>query len=37
LWPDFTVRFRKLLASLDRENYVGTPAGAPDRAVEVAA
>jgi cation diffusion facilitator CzcD-associated flavoprotein CzcO len=26
LWPDFTFRFRKLLSSLDRENYVGTPA-----------
>jgi cation diffusion facilitator CzcD-associated flavoprotein CzcO len=37
LWPDFTFRFRRLLSSLDRENYVGTPVGAPDAAVEVAA
>ncbi|MCU1615579.1 MAG: putative monooxygenase [Frankiales bacterium] len=29
LWPDFTFRFRKLLRSLDRENYVGAPAGTP--------
>jgi cation diffusion facilitator CzcD-associated flavoprotein CzcO len=35
LWPDFTFRFRKMLATLDRENYVGTPAG--DRRTEVAA
>jgi cation diffusion facilitator CzcD-associated flavoprotein CzcO len=27
LWPDFTFRFRKLTRTLDRENYVGTPAG----------
>jgi cation diffusion facilitator CzcD-associated flavoprotein CzcO len=27
LWPDFTFRFRRMLARLDRENYVGTPAG----------
>jgi hypothetical protein len=26
LWPDFTFRFRKLTRTLDRENYVGTPA-----------
>ena len=26
----------ELLKTLDRENYVGTPAGAPDRAAEVA-
>src|SRR4051794_22835022 len=31
LWPDFTFRFRRLLSRLDRENYVGTPAGAPER------
>jgi cation diffusion facilitator CzcD-associated flavoprotein CzcO len=37
LWPDFTFRFRKLLRTLDRENYVGTPAGTADRAAEVAA
>lgn len=37
LWPDFTFRFRKLLKQLDRENYVGTPAGTADRAAEVAA
>jgi cyclohexanone monooxygenase len=37
LWPDFTFRFRKLLRTLDRENYVGTPAGAPARTSEVAA
>jgi cation diffusion facilitator CzcD-associated flavoprotein CzcO len=35
LWPDFTFRFRKLLARLDRENYIGVPAGA--RSSEVAA
>ena len=29
LWPDFTFRFRKLTRKLDRENYVGTAAGAP--------
>ena len=28
LWPDFTFRFRALTRRLDRENYVGTPAGA---------
>jgi hypothetical protein len=27
LWPDFTFRFRKLTKKLDRENYVGVPAG----------
>ena len=27
LWPDFTFRFRKLTRQLDRENYVGVPAG----------
>ncbi|RZU31301.1 flavin-containing monooxygenase [Blastococcus saxobsidens] len=27
LWPDFTFRFRKLTRKLDRENYVGIPAG----------
>jgi len=27
LWPDFTFRFRRLTRRLDRENYVGTPAG----------
>jgi hypothetical protein len=26
LWPDFTFRFRRMLRSLDRENYVGTRA-----------
>jgi hypothetical protein len=26
LWPDFTFRFRRLLGSFDRENYVGRPA-----------
>ncbi|SEL49238.1 Predicted flavoprotein CzcO associated with the cation diffusion facilitator CzcD [Blastococcus sp. DSM 46786] len=31
LWPDFTFRFRKLTRALDRENYVGIPAGAPVR------
>jgi cation diffusion facilitator CzcD-associated flavoprotein CzcO len=36
LWPDFTFRFRKLTKKLDRENYVGIPAGAPSR-TEVAA
>ena len=29
LWPDFTFRFRRLTRRLDRENYVGTPAGSP--------
>jgi cation diffusion facilitator CzcD-associated flavoprotein CzcO len=33
LWPDFTFRFRKLTKTLDRENYVGTPA----RTSEIAA
>ena len=28
LWPDFTFRFRRLTRKLDRENYVGIPAGA---------
>ncbi|MGY1725962.1 flavin-containing monooxygenase [Geodermatophilus sp. SYSU D01062] len=37
LWPDFTFRFRRLTRRLDRENYVGTPAGAPARTPEVAA
>jgi cation diffusion facilitator CzcD-associated flavoprotein CzcO len=37
LWPDFTFRFRKLTRTLDRENYVGTPADAPRCASEVAA
>jgi cation diffusion facilitator CzcD-associated flavoprotein CzcO len=37
LWPDFTFRFRKLTKKLDRENYVGIPAGAPDQTPEVAA
>jgi cyclohexanone monooxygenase len=37
LWPDFTFRFRRLLKTLDRENYVGTPAAAPARTSEVAA
>ena len=37
LWPDFTFRFRKLTKKLDRENYIGTPAGAPERSTEVAA
>ena len=35
LWPDFTFRFRKLTRKLDRENYVGIPAGT--QAPEVAA
>ena len=35
LWPDFTFRFRRMLATFDRENYVGRPAGAA--AGEVAA
>jgi hypothetical protein len=35
LWPDFTFRFRRLLARLDRENYVGTPAA--EQTPEVAA
>jgi cation diffusion facilitator CzcD-associated flavoprotein CzcO len=26
LWPDFTFRFRKLLSTFDRDNYVGRPA-----------
>ncbi|WP_245159521.1 NAD(P)/FAD-dependent oxidoreductase [Blastococcus sp. CT_GayMR19] len=33
LWPDFTFRFRKLTRKLDRENYVGTPAGSADEEV----
>ena len=33
LWPDFTFRFRRLLAHLDRENYVGTPATRRDEEV----
>jgi cation diffusion facilitator CzcD-associated flavoprotein CzcO len=37
LWPDFTFRFRKLTKKLDRENYVGTPAGAPGDQPDVAA
>jgi cation diffusion facilitator CzcD-associated flavoprotein CzcO len=37
LWPDFTFRFRKLTRKLDRENYVGIPAGAPASTPEVAA
>jgi cation diffusion facilitator CzcD-associated flavoprotein CzcO len=37
LWPDFTFRFRKLTKKLDRENYVGVPAGAPESTPEVAA
>ena len=37
LWPDFTFRFRKLTKKLDRENYVGVPAGAPQETPEVAA
>jgi cation diffusion facilitator CzcD-associated flavoprotein CzcO len=37
LWPDFTFRFRQLTKTLDRENYVGTPAGEPERETEVAA
>jgi cation diffusion facilitator CzcD-associated flavoprotein CzcO len=37
LWPDFTFRFRKLTKKLDRENYVGVPAGAPSEHSEVAA
>jgi cation diffusion facilitator CzcD-associated flavoprotein CzcO len=37
LWPDFTFRFRKLTKKLDRDNYVGTPAGAPHQTPEVAA
>jgi cation diffusion facilitator CzcD-associated flavoprotein CzcO len=36
LWPDFTFRFRRLTRRLDRENYVGTPAGRQARE-EVAA
>jgi hypothetical protein len=35
LWPDFTFRFRRLTKKLDRENYVGVPAGT--RSSEVAA
>jgi cation diffusion facilitator CzcD-associated flavoprotein CzcO len=35
LWPDFTFRFRRLTKKLDRENYVGVPAGT--KAPEVAA
>ena len=34
LWPDFTFRFRKMLSRLDRENYVGTPAGAAERVAD---
>jgi cation diffusion facilitator CzcD-associated flavoprotein CzcO len=34
LWPDFTFRFRTMLSSFDRENYVGVPA---ERTLEVAA
>jgi cation diffusion facilitator CzcD-associated flavoprotein CzcO len=37
LWPDFTFRFRKMLRTLDRENYVGIPAAAPRDTPEVAA
>jgi cation diffusion facilitator CzcD-associated flavoprotein CzcO len=37
LWPDFTFRFRKLTRKLDRQNYVGVPAGAPGAEPEVAA
>jgi cation diffusion facilitator CzcD-associated flavoprotein CzcO len=37
LWPDFTFRFRRLTRKLDRENYVGIPAGAPGEEPEVAA
>jgi cation diffusion facilitator CzcD-associated flavoprotein CzcO len=37
LWPDFTFRFRRLTRKLDRENYVGIPAGAPTEQAEVAA
>jgi cation diffusion facilitator CzcD-associated flavoprotein CzcO len=37
LWPDFTFRFRRLTRTLDRDNYVGTPADAPERTSEVAA
>lgn len=37
LWPDFTFRFRRLTKKLDRENYVGIPAGAPAETPEVAA
>ncbi len=36
-WPDFTFRFRRLTRRFDRENYVGTPARAPERTTEVAA
>ncbi|MCA0143633.1 NAD(P)/FAD-dependent oxidoreductase [Blastococcus sp. LR1] len=36
LWPDFTFRFRKLTKALDRENYVGVPAGAPASTEEAA-
>ncbi|MCF6508022.1 NAD(P)/FAD-dependent oxidoreductase [Blastococcus sp. MG754426] len=36
LWPDFTFRFRRLTRRLDRENYVGVPAGAPVRTEEAA-
>ncbi len=35
LWPDFTFKFRKLTRKLDRENYIGIPAGA-DRPEEAA-
>jgi cation diffusion facilitator CzcD-associated flavoprotein CzcO len=37
LWPDFTFRFRKMLRTLDRDNYVGTPAVPGERTPEVAA
>jgi cation diffusion facilitator CzcD-associated flavoprotein CzcO len=37
LWPDFTFRFRKMLRTFDRENYVSVPAGAGERTTEVAA
>jgi cation diffusion facilitator CzcD-associated flavoprotein CzcO len=35
LWPDFTFRFRRLLGTFDRENYVGRPV--PAEQAEVAA
>jgi cation diffusion facilitator CzcD-associated flavoprotein CzcO len=31
LWPDFTFRFRKMLSTFDRENYVGSCAGEAGR------
>jgi hypothetical protein len=37
LWPDFTFRFRKMLRTFDRENYVSGPAGTGERTTEVAA